>query len=376
MRRYAKEDYQFLSPADEIIADAKAGKIFILIDSEDRENEGDLVIPAAMATPDIINFMATYGRGLICLALTAKRVQALNLELMPSSKRHGNATAFTVSIEAREGVTTGISAHDRAHTIATAIDPAKSAEDIVTPGHVFPLVARDGGVLVRAGHTEAAVDVARLAGLPPAGVICEIMKEDGGMARLPDLIPFAQKHGFKMATIASLISWRRERDHIIRRAGHTLLDSEYGGEFQLFLYESEIDHTRHAALVKGDISTAAPVLARMHVANVREDMLGVRGGRAPLLRRSMEIIAEEGRGILVLLDPSQQPPLQQMLTPKDKAKTPEGSNERLVEYGTGAQILLDLGVRNMILLSDTKLNIVGLEGYGLNVVSRRPILTE
>lgn len=375
MRRYAKEDYQFLSPASEVVADAKAGKMFILIDSEDRENEGDLVIPASKATPEVINFMATHGRGLICLALTAERAAGLHLELMPSSKRQSGRTAFTISIEAREGVTTGISAHDRAHTIATAIDPSKGAEDIVTPGHVFPLIARDGGVLVRAGHTEAAVDIARLAGLPPAGVICEIMKEDGTMARLPDLIPFAQRHGFKMATIASLIAWRRERDHIIRRADQSELDSEYGGKFKLMLYESKIDNSRHAALIKGDISGDAPVLTRVHVANVREDMLAQRGGRADMLRRSMELIAKEGRGVLLLLDPASQPVMEQALASTRPASDGDSRGERLVEHGVGAQILLDLGIRDMILLTDTKLNIVGLEGYGLNITERRPILT-
>ncbi len=374
MRKYSRDDYAFLSPASEIIEEARKGRMFILVDNEDRENEGDIVIPAQMATPDVINFMAIHARGLICLALTAGQVEVLGLKLMPAHNQQRHQTAFTTSIEASEGVTTGISAHDRAHTISVAINPKAGPGDISTPGHVFPLLARDGGVLVRAGHTEAIVDIARLAGLTPAGVVCEVMKEDGTMARLPDLIAFAQKHSLKIGAIGDLIAYRRRHDNLIRRTGpEGALESDYGGAFRTIVYESRIDHTRHAALIRGDISTPEPVLVRMHVANVGEDMLGAGGGRSTLLRHAMEMIAAEGRGVLVLLQPRWRPLLPR---PQERAAIAGGQlpAERLVEYGAGAQILLDLGVSDMILLSDTKLKIVGLQGYGLRVVEQRPVL--
>ncbi|MGD8808654.1 MAG: 3,4-dihydroxy-2-butanone-4-phosphate synthase, partial [Gammaproteobacteria bacterium] len=263
-----------MSPIEDIIDDARNGRMFILVDDEQRENEGDLVIPAQMATPDAINFMAKFGRGLICLAMTTKRAEILGLELMSRNNRSRHETAFTVSIEAREGVTTGISAPDRARTISVAIDPEKNAEDIGSPGHVFPLVARDGGVLVRTGHTEASVDVARLAGLNPSGVICEIMNEDGTMARLNDLIPFAQFHGLKIGSIADLIAYRLRHDRIVDRVGETALNSRFGGDFTLYLYRNRISGAEHVAMVKGDIDTSGPVLVRMHAANLWDDMLG------------------------------------------------------------------------------------------------------
>ncbi len=365
IRRYSKEDYDFLSPTEELIDDARNGRMFILVDSEDRENEGDLIIPASKATPDIINFMATHARGLICLSLTQERVDELGLQLLPPRNHRRFGTAFTVSIEAREGVTTGISAHDRARTIAVAIDPSKHAGDIATPGHVFPVVSREGGVLTRAGHTEAVIDIARLAGLYPAAVICEIMKEDGTMARLPDLIAFAQKHRFKIGAISDLIAYRRRHDKLIRRADEGVLESEYGGAFRSILYESLLDHTRHAAYVKGDISGDAPVLTRMHVANIAEDMLGETGGRHRILRESMRLIAEEGRGVLVLLHPDEAAHIEH-----DKSDH-EGP---LVEYGSGAQILLDLGISKMILLTDSSFTLVGLGGYGLEIAGQRPIV--
>ena len=241
----------FLSPIEEVIEDARNGRMFILVDAEERENEGDLVIPAQMATPEAINFMAKNGRGLICLALTPDRAKQLHLELMSRSNRARHTTAFTVSIEAREGISTGISAHDRAHTISVAIDPTKDYRDIMTPGHVFPLLAKDGGVLVRAGHTEAAVDLARLAGLYPAGAICEIMNDDGTMARMPDLADFARRHGLKIATIADLIAYRLRYDHLVKVVTETKLESPFGGAFGLKVYATTVDPAEHVALVKG-----------------------------------------------------------------------------------------------------------------------------
>ena len=295
-------DLSFLSPIEEIIEDARNGRMFILVDDEDRENEGDLVIPAQMATPDAINFMAKHGRGLICLSLTKQRVQELDLPLMPRDNRQRQSTAFTVSIEASEGVTTGISAGDRARTISVAIDPTKGKNDLSTPGHVFPLEAREGGVLVRAGHTEAAVDISRLAGLNPSGVICEIMNDDGSMARLTDLIPFAQYHNLKIGAIADLIAYRRRHDRTVQRLIETELNSRYGGEFQMIVFGTTVEYGEHIALVKGDITTAEPVLVRMHAQNLLEDFLGdhhrSRGGG---LHRAMRLIGEAGRGVVVVI---------------------------------------------------------------------------
>ncbi|MGB6087676.1 3,4-dihydroxy-2-butanone-4-phosphate synthase [Parvibaculum sp.] len=363
---------EYLSPIEEVIEDARNGKMFILVDAEDRENEGDLVIPAQMCTPEAVNFMAKYGRGLVCLALTGDRAKQLNLQFMSMNNQSRNQTAFTVSIEAREGISTGISAHDRAHTVSVAIDPTKGATDIVSPGHVFPLVARDGGVLVRAGHTEAAVDIARLAGLYPAGVICEIMNDDGTMARLPDLVPFAQLHGLKIATIADLIAYRRRYDNFIHRAIETELDSEYGGEFKMMVYLNTVEYAEHIALVKGDISGPEPVLVRVHAINVFDDILGATGPRSHILRESMRIISEEGRGVIVLIRDTTATVVSDMLLRKGEGGE-QGMPRRLREYGVGAQILLDLGIRDMVLLSDTDRSIVGLEGYGLRVVGQRPV---
>ena len=363
---------EYISSIEEIIEDARNGKMFILVDAEDRENEGDLVIPAQMCTPEAVNFMAKYGRGLVCLTLTGDRAKQLNLEFMSSNNQSRNQTAFTVSIEAREGISTGISAHDRAHTVSVAIDPTKGQPDIVSPGHVFPLVAKDGGVLVRAGHTEAAVDISRLAGLYPAGVICEIMNDDGTMARLPDLVQFAQLHGLKIGTIADLIAYRRRYDHFIHRAIETELESNYGGEFKMMVYLNTVEYAEHIALVKGDISTPEPVLVRMHATNVFDDLLGAHGSRADMLKESMRIISEEGRGVVVVIRDTQATIVSDLLLRKGEAGD-QGMPRRLREYGVGAQILLDLGVQEMILLSDTDRSIVGLEGYGLSVAGQRPI---
>jgi len=365
---------EYLSPIEDVIEDARNGKMFILVDAEDRENEGDLVIPAQMCTPEAVNFMAKYGRGLICLTLTGDRARQLDLELMSSRNQSRHQTAFTVSIEAREGISTGISAHDRAHTVSVAIDPTKNAQDIVSPGHVFPLVARDGGVLVRAGHTEAAVDISRLAGLYPAGVICEIMNDDGTMARLPDLIPFAQLHGLKIATIADLIAYRRRHDNLIHRAIETDLDSKFGGEFRLMVYQNTVEYAEHIALVKGDISGPEPVLVRVHAINVFDDILGAKGPRSEVLKESMRIISEEGRGVIVLIRDTTETVVSDMLLRKGEDDD-HGMPRRLREYGVGAQILLDLGVHEMILLSDSDRNLVGLEGYGLKITGQRAIIS-
>jgi 3,4-dihydroxy 2-butanone 4-phosphate synthase / GTP cyclohydrolase II len=366
------EFHDFISSPEEIIEDARNGRMFILVDAEDRENEGDVIIPAQMATPDVINFMAKHARGLVCLALTQERAETLKLPMMSRDNGTAHKTAFTVSIEAKEGVTTGISAHDRARTISVAIDPTKGQTDIVSPGHVFPLVARRGGVLVRAGHTEAAVDIARLAGLIPSGVICEIMNDDGTMARLPDLVKFAQLHGMKVGTIADLIAYRRRHDHFITRSVETDLDSHHGGKFKMMLYVNTVEYAEHIALVKGDISTGGPVLVRMHAVNLFDDLLAVRGGRDDVLTRSMEVIGEEGRGVIVMIRESRGTYVSDLLMRKQPE--PESTPRRLKEYGVGAQILLDLGVRDMILLTNSaSKKIVGLEGYGLKVVDTRVV---
>lgn len=361
-----------LSSIESIIEDAKHGKMFILVDDENRENEGDLVIPAAMATPAAINFMAKYGRGLICLALPKERVEQLKLPLMSHYNSSRHQTAFTVSIEAREGVTTGISAADRAKTIATAIDPSKGAADICTPGHVFPLAAREGGVLVRAGHTEAAVDIARLAGVNPSGVICEIMNDDGTMARMPDLIPFAEEHGLKIATIADLISYRRRYDHLVKRIMETTFHSRYGGDFTMFLYANTLEYAEHIALVKGTISPNKPTLVRMHAINILPDILGdTHDEKDGELHHAMQLIAEAKEGVIVLLRDLNKTTISDTIK---KRKEPDIEHPHdLRDYGIGAQILLDLGIHDMILLSNSHRMVVGLEGYGLRIVGYQGI---
>jgi 3,4-dihydroxy 2-butanone 4-phosphate synthase/GTP cyclohydrolase II len=366
-----QQQHPALSSIEEIIEDARQGKMVILVDDEDRENEGDLVIPAEKATPEVINFMAKHGRGLICLAMTSERVKQLGLRLMAQNNGTRHQTAFTVSIEAAEGITTGISAYDRAHTVKVAIDPTKGASDIVTPGHVFPLMARDGGTLVRAGHTEAAVDIARLAGLNPSGVICEIMNDDGSMARLPDLVSFAQLHGLKVGTIADLIAYRRRNDSLVERMVETKLESRYGGTFRMVVYRNKVEYAEHIALVKGDVSGPDPVMVRVHALNVLEDVLGDRHGRGGILEASMRLIAEAGRGVVVLI----REPRPQALSNRVRRRLgePVDQSGELRDYGIGAQILLDLGVHNMILLSNHRRTIVGIEGYGLNIVEQRSI---
>ncbi len=366
-----------LSSTGEILEDARQGRMFILVDAEDRENEGDLVIPAQMATPDAINFMARFGRGLICLSVTPERAEALHLQSMARSNQSRHSTAFTVSIEAREGISTGISAYDRSKTIAAAINPDKDWRDIVSPGHVFPLVARNGGVLVRAGHTEAAVDIARLAGLLPAGVICEIMNDDGTMARLPDLLVFAQRHGLKIGTIADLIAHRRRHESFVRVIDEKTIETPHGGPFKLRVYVNSVDNTEHLALIKGDVTTPDPVLIRMHAVNILEDLFGMgrNGSRRSLVERAMRRIGKEGRGVMVVIRDVREGVIQARLAEAAPASADgKPAGKRLIDYGIGAQILLDLGIKNMVLLSNSPTpKIVGLEGYGLNLVARRAI---
>ena len=354
-----------ISSVEEIIEDARNGKMFILVDHEDRENEGDLVIPAQWATPDVINFMATHGRGLICLAMTSKRIEELGLQLMSTNNSSRHETAFTVSIEAREGVTTGISAADRARTISVAIDGTKGAQDIATPGHVFPLRAKDGGVLVRAGHTEAAVDVSRLAGLNAAGVICEIMNEDGTMARLPELVAFAQRHNLKIGTISDLIAYRRRNDNLVRVRKEETITSEFGGDWQMRIYTDETHGDEHIVLSKGDLSGDEPVLVRMHALDPMLDVVGTGPrGRADEFQHAMQAVADEGRGVVVLLrDTSMKLDVGDDVSPKT-----------LRQYGLGAQILSSLGLSKLTLLTNSPTpKVVGLDAYGLEIVGTRKI---
>ncbi|HEU0045433.1 3,4-dihydroxy-2-butanone-4-phosphate synthase [Sphingomonas sp.] len=368
----ARLRHAFLSSPEEIIDEARNGRMFILVDDEDRENEGDLVIPAQMATPEKINFMAKHGRGLICLALTKKRVDELGLDLMSRNNGTQYETAFTTSIEAREGVTTGISAADRARTIAVAIDGGKGRDEIVTPGHVFPLVARDGGVLVRTGHTEAAVDVSRLAGLNPSGVICEIMNEDGTMARMDDLVAFAQHHALKIGTIRDLIAYRRRYDHLVEKRAEAKFTSRWGGEWTALTFWNKATGTEQIALVKGRIDPTKPTLVRMHALSIFADTFGEESERGELLHRSMELIGEEGSGVVVVINRAR--PDRMTAAVQAKAGTlPAAEMEELRDYGVGAMILTELGVEEMVLLTNTHHTLVGLEGYGLSIVGERAI---
>lgn len=353
-----------ISSIEEIIEDARQGRMYILVDHEDRENEGDICIPAEKCTAEAINFMATHGRGLICLTLTGERIDQLGLPMMAMKNSSRHETAFTVSIEATEGVETGISARDRALTVAVAIDKTKGKADLATPGHVFPLRARDGGVLVRAGHTEAAVDVSRLAGLDPSGVICEVMKDDGTMARLPDLIAFGQKHGIKIGTISDLIAYRRRHDNLIKERAAKRVKSLFGGDWLMRVFVDQAHGDEHIVLSKGDLSGPAPVLVRMHQLNPLEDVLGIGGAHVGDLHGAMKVIAEEGRGLVVLLRD----------TTSKVVLEGEASPQTLRLYGLGAQILASLGLTEITLVSNSAApKVVGLDAYGLTITGTRPI---
>ena len=372
LERYLSRDPGgVMATAEEIINEARNGRMYILVDDEDRENEGDLIIPAQMATPDAINFMAKYGRGLICLAMTRDRVEQLGLNLMSQHNGTRHETAFTVSIEARTGVTTGISAGDRSRTVTVAIDPSKGPEEIVTPGHVFPLMARDGGVLVRAGHTEAAVDVSRLAGLNPSGVICEIMNDDGTMARLDDLIEFAHIHGMKIGTIRDLIAYRRRHDHLVERRAEARFTSEHGGDWKAIVFYNKAEKNEQIVLQKGHVDPDKPTLVRMHVLSPFSDIFGETGTRSGLLARAMDMIGKEGAGLVVLLNRHGINSLSQAI--RLKSGEVVADMEELRDYGIGAQILTEMGVADMELLTNSHHSLVGLDGYGLSIVGERAI---
>jgi len=368
------EDFsRAISSVEEIIEDARNGRMYILVDAEDRENEGDLIIPATFATPDMVNFMAKYGRGLICLAMTSERSRALNLDMMARDNRESMQTAFTVSIEAKDGVTTGISAADRAKTVAVAIDPTLDHNDIVSPGHVFPLVARDGGTLVRAGHTEAAVDISRMAGLYPAGVICEIMNDDGSMARLPDLIAFSQLHGLKIGTIADLIEYRRNNDRYLERRVEAPLESAFGDGFKTVVFRNDLDGAEHIAIVNGNITSDKTTLVRVHRSDLLSDILAETGPRLGLVERAMKTISDAPEaGVIVFVNTMRPNAMAERLGLK--SETPNDPTRPLREYGVGAQILRELGVGKMIFLSNTQpTRLAGLDGYGLTIEGWRPL---
>lgn len=362
------ELHNAISSIEEVIEAARNGQPYILVDAEGRENEGDIIIPAQFATPAQINFMARHARGLICLAMTQERARELRLPPMVVENNSGHGTAFTVSIEAREGVTTGISAQDRARTVAVAVDATKGCDDIVSPGHVFPLVARSGGVLVRAGHTEAAVDVSRLAGLMPAGVICEIMNEDGTMARLPELVAFAQLHGLKVGTIADLIAYRRRTERCVTRVHEEAFDTIYGDGFRLSVFRSMIDDVEHVALYRGRIAPDQPTLVRMHRLDFVSDMLGPPTERREYVQRALTRIgAHDGAGVIVFIrDPSAS-----AISERRSNGSVPTRDQRIRDYGVGAQILLDLGVKDIVLLTDSEARLSGIEGYGLRIIGRK-----
>ncbi|MAC40665.1 MAG: 3,4-dihydroxy-2-butanone-4-phosphate synthase [Pelagibacterales bacterium] len=365
----------FLSSIEEIVDEARNGRMYVLVDNEDRENEGDLIIPAQMATPDAINFMATYGRGLICLSMTKNRIE--ELELTPMKKRNTSKldTAFTVSIESTKDVTTGISAADRAKTIQVAIDKSSGPSNISTPGHVFPLMARDGGVLVRAGHTEAAVDISRIAGLNPTAVICEIMKNDGTMARLKDLIPFCKKHNLKIGSISDLIRYRVNNDPIIKRKNNNVLNTKKYGKWNIFSYKNTVNESgpEHLALVKGKVSESSPVLVRVHVSNFVNDafdgVIGDKGNKNFIsLDESMSEINKKGSGLIVVINYDDS---SHALSKYIDGNDAWNEEDKIRENGIGAQIIRDQGVKEMVLLSKSKRELVGLEGFNIKVITQR-----
>jgi 3,4-dihydroxy 2-butanone 4-phosphate synthase/GTP cyclohydrolase II len=371
------------STIEEALEDIREGKMIVVCDGEDRENEGDLVMAAQFATPDAINFMAKEARGIICLALTPERCDELGLDLMSAKNESPFETAFTVSIEAREGVTTGTSAHDRARTIQVAIDPSSGADAVVVPGHIFPLKSRAGGVLERAGHTEASVDLARLAGLIPAGVICEVMNDDGTMARVPDLVPYTERHGLKMITVADLIAYRRRNDKLIERVVETRLPTAFG-EFNAVGYRSLVDHKHHVAMVKGDVAGKSEVLVRVHSECLTGDVFhSLRCDCGEQLESALAMIEREGEGVLLylaqegrgigLLNKLRAYKLQEDGLDTVDANLKLGLPADLRDYGIGAQILVDLGLSSIRILTNNPKKIIGMEGYGLSVADQIPI---
>ena len=358
-----------LSTIEDVIKDASEGKIFILVDDENRENEGDLCVLGEFASPESINFMAKYGRGLICLSLTRNQSEKLGLSLMERRNEGRFETAFTVSIEATEGVSTGISAADRSLTIQTAIKPNVTKSDITTPGHVFPLIAKDGGTLIRAGHTEAVVDIAKLANSNPSGVICEIMNDNGEMARLPDLIKFSKKHNIKIASIAELISYRRKNDIYVRRVSESILESKFGGVWRIIFYKNIIDDSEHIALVKGVINSEDTILVRVHALDLFSDVLGDASSdrNGSELSIAMNKIAENKNGIIILIRDLSPVSLSNKITKTIDVGSTKLNNIR--EYGVGAQILSDLGVKKMTILSNKKASAIALDGFGLTIKS-------
>jgi len=360
---------KFLSSIEEILDDARNGKMYILVDDPDRENEGDLIIPAQKVTPEAINFMAKFGRGLICLALTKKRINELELPLMNPLNKKNDLTAFTISIEAKEGVSTGISASDRAHTISIAINDNRNKEDIVSPGHIFPLMAWDGGVLERAGHTEAAVDIAKLADLNPSGVICEIMNDDGSMARIPELINFAKEHSLKIGSVSDLIKYRLKNSKIIKLISERDFESEMGRDFKLKIFQNTLSGEKHYALVKNISKTEEPTYVRMHKLDVTKDIFEEKNIFGDEISKSFKIIEARGSGAIVLINSDMTPNIEKIFNRRDS----KDNKLELREYGVGAQILLELGLYKIILLSNSNKKIIALDGFGLEIESQEKI---